>query len=138
MTAYDETVKIVSERIRKMTTSLKTEGDIRKAFSLLPGLAYPLRGLMDISNDPDEMFMSYLLIDCLGNTQSVYDGHIDRWYEINSENVKELRSALQNLCEGIIQPLKEKNKIAVIEIVQEFWVKFHKLSREVSSDIPSG
>jgi len=134
MTAYDEAISTAIDRILRLQDCLESDNDIRKCFSLLPAVAFPFKGLVEISNDPDEMFIAYMIMDQLGNIQSVYDGHSDRWYEINKENVQQLRNNLKKLMERLIEPLKKKDKKELLEALQDFWVNFHRLARTLSKD----
>jgi hypothetical protein len=134
MTAYDEAASTAIESLQRLKDCLDSDKDIRKCFSLLPAVAFPFKGLIDISTKPDEMFMAYMIIDQLGNVQSAYDGNSDRWYEINADNVKQLRMHLRKLTEDVVEPLKKKNRIELLNSLQDFWVNFHKLARRLSSD----
>lgn len=134
MTAYDEAVSTAISMLVRLHDCLTQDGDIRKCFSLLPAIAFPLKGITEISSDPDEMFIAYQIMDQLGNVQHVYDGKSDRWYDINRANVDELRNCLNRLTEDLVEPLKKKKKDAVLDSLQQFWVHFHRLVRSLSSD----
>lgn len=104
MTAYDEAISTAIESLSKLHECLASNRDVRKCFSLLPAIAFPFKGLVEISSDPDEMFIAYLIMDQLGNVQNVYDGRSDSWYEINQDNVQQLRIQLKNSRKNLLSP----------------------------------
>ena len=125
---------IVIARIEKLKEALSSGQDFRKCLSLLPPIAFPLKGYLDISNKPDEVFRAYIIVDQMGNVQSAYDGHSQQWYELNKDNIEEFQAHLKKFAKMLVDSLKNDNEATLIAAVKEFFFNFNQLARATTTD----
>lgn len=135
MSIFNEVKVIVVDRLEKLHDCLSNEHDLRNCLSLLPSIAFPLKGFLEISSDPTKVFMAYVVMDQLGIVQSTYDGRTEGWYELNNTNVTELKVHLLTFTANLIRSITEEDESGVLDAVKTFFVEFHRLSRSISKDI---
>jgi hypothetical protein len=134
MSLNSEVSTLVIKRTEKMLECLESKTEFRKCLSLLPSIAFPLRGYIDIANNPDDVFHAYLIIEQLGNVQSAYDGRTEKWYELNRDNVEELKKHLKKFAERLIVSLRGNNEEVLIQSTKEFFFNFHQLATATTRD----
>ena len=137
MKLSDEMKANLDQRFTALIDCLNSTKDIRKCMSLLPSIAYPIRALLDISQDPSDMFVALLITQQLSFVQSTYDGNSNTWYEVNEENVQKLRKCLATFAEDLKNSIKNDDEEGVINATKAFFSKFHQLARTTSSDVKS-
>jgi len=125
----------VIKNLNEMIQRLDSGNDIRLSLSLLAPIAYVFRGLIDIYDDPDMRFLSYLLVDQFGNIQGTYDGRSEKWYELNQANVENLRKILSAYCKGILESIRTNNITQFINATRDFFAEFHEIARERTLDV---
>ena len=134
MTFNKEVDALVIKRIEKLQECLGSKEEFRKCLSLLPPVAFPIRGYIDISSDPNEVFHAYLIVEQLGNVQSIYDRHSEKWYELNKENIDEFKSHLRKYAQKLVIFLKANDEQVLIEATKEFFFNFHQLATSTIRD----
>lgn len=134
MNLSDEVSSLVTRKLKDLHKCLDSGEDFRICLSILPSIAFPLRGLMDISSNPKETYVSYLIVDQLGNLQSVYDGHTEAWYILNRNNIQELKKHLKVLIEKLIDGMNRKDEHEVTEALRDYFMYFNQLARSTTSD----
>jgi hypothetical protein len=100
----------------------------------LPSIAYPIRALLDISEDPSDMFVAFLVTNQLSLVQNVYDGNSSTWYDLNKDNVQSLRTSMAAFADDLKKGIDEDNEEAITNAVKTFFSKFHKLARKTTRD----
>jgi hypothetical protein len=109
--------------------------NIRLCLSQLVPIAYTFRGFYDIyTEDPDVMFFSYIVVDWFANVQSSYDGRSDQWYELNNQNVQQMRAALKTYCQGILNAINSNDLNTLIIATKSFMGNFHNLARTTTNE----
>jgi len=127
--------KKIIESLSDLVKCLNSDEDIRRCLSILSPVAFALKGLVDLYEDPEIMFVSYIIVDQFGNVQGAYDGHTDRWYELNKPNISELRKILSTYCREILSAITNNDSAGIIEGTKSFFSKFHKLARYRTMDV---
>jgi hypothetical protein len=98
-------------------------------------IALTFRGCYDIyTDDPDIMFFSYIVVDWLGNVQSAYDAHSDKWYELNAQNISQLRAGLKTYCRGILEAINGSDLNILVGATKNFMGIFHNLARSTTNE----
>jgi hypothetical protein len=100
----------------------------------LPSIAYPIRALLDISEDPSDMFVAFLVTNQLSLVQNVYDGNSSTWYDLNKENVQSLRTNISTFVDDLKKGIDGDNELAITDAVKTFFSKFHRLARRTTRD----
>lgn len=130
--------KQVLEGLNLAVQSLHTETDIRKSLRLLPKIAYALNGVIELSDDPTAKFISLVISQQFGLSRSTYDGRTSSWYEINSDNVRNFKSVLQEYVLRLCESIEKDDEHGVIEASKKFFMQYHTLSRGTSRDVKDG
>lgn len=125
---------ILDKQLTEFTNCLNSNSDIRKCLSLLPSIAYPIRALLDISEDPSDMFVAFLVTNQLSLVQNVYDGNSSTWYDLNKENVQSLRTNISTFVDDLKKGIDGDNELAITDAVKTFFSKFHRLARRTTRD----
>jgi hypothetical protein len=134
MSLNAEVNTLVIKRIEKLQECLGSKEEFRKCLSLLPSIAFPLRGYIDISTNPNEVFHAYLIIEQLGNVQSAYDGHSEKWYELNKDNIEEFKGHLKKFTQKLMISLKTDDEQLLVASIKEFFFNFHQLVTQTTRD----
>jgi hypothetical protein len=125
----------VIKNLDDVIACLESLSDIRVCLSLLVPIGFAFRGLCDLADDPKAKFLSYLIMDQLGNVQSAYDGKTEGWYKLNSANIVELRKALLEYCKVIRQSILSSDYQKFIDGTEVFFNSFHPLARSTTMDV---
>ena len=126
------------ENISKLTISLRQKDDIRTSMKLLSKMRYPLTGLIDISTEPATMYISFLISNQLSYVSAIYEGRTKTWYELNSDNINELREKLLIFLNGLKENIEKDNEEGIYDSLKTFFSEFHKLARSTSKDAIEG
>jgi hypothetical protein len=100
----------------------------------LPSIAFPIRALLDISEDPSDMFVAFLVTQQLSLVQNLYDGNSNTWYDLNKENVQSLRTNMSRFVEDLKKGVDDDDEIAITNAVKTFFSRFHRLARTTTGD----
>ena len=134
MRLSNEIKAILDTQLIELANCLRSNSDIRKCMSLLPSIAFPIRALLDISQDPSDMFVALLVTQQLSLVQSIYDGNSNTWYDLNKENVQLLRTNMSSFVEDLKKGIDDDDEIAITNAVKTFFSRFHRLARTTTRD----
>ena len=134
MRLSNEIKSILDKQLGELADCLRSNNDIRKCLSLLSSIAFPIRALLDISQDPSDMFVALLVTQQLSLVQSVYDGNSNTWYDLNKENVQLLKTNMSSFAEDLKKGIDDDDEIAITNAVKTFFSRFHRLARTTTRD----
>ncbi|MEM3760648.1 MAG: hypothetical protein QXZ02_06025 [Candidatus Bathyarchaeia archaeon] len=125
----------VLKNLDDLIACLSSSTDIRTCLSLLVPIAFAFRGLVEITDDAEIRFFSYLVVDQFGNVQNAYDGRTSNWYELNAANVSQMRKLLLEYCRIIKDAILSNDCKKLVEGTITFFNNFHPLARATTRDI---
>ncbi len=120
--------------LQQMKTSFEGGEDVRHGLAMVPSVQSVVRGLVEISDNEDTRFGAILIHEFLGFLE-IYEGRTDRWYEINEEQVAELRDITSLYFGSIIEALGGKDLNGLVEATKKWFNEFHDATMATTADV---
>jgi len=125
----DDVTKLLLSDIGNILAELDRGHDIRYALAMLPELASKMKSMGDLNETPENRWISYILVDQLGNVQNWYDGMPPEWYKLNEKNVAELRKIWKSYFEKLSVELSRKDFDRLADETKNFFFELWRLQR---------
>jgi len=117
--------KLLSE----VAVNLESGEDFRKCLAQLRPIHNKFAAILNLSEDQNTAFASYLVLTQLGYVSEAYEGGTESWYQMNAENIKSFRRCLSHYLKGLTKDVSESNFNALIEDTKNFFYAFHMHAR---------
>jgi len=114
--------KLLSE----VAVNLESGEDFRKCLAQLHPINDKFRAIMNLTEDPDTVFASYIVLDQLGNVSAAYEGHETSWYQLNAENIKSFRRCLSHYLEKLAKDVSDSDFNNLLDNTKNFLYAFSK------------
>lgn len=131
---HEDIVKSIVSKISETKNDLDRGKDLRIVLTHIPELQSIFKGQIDLAQDPETRFISYLFFGLLG-LMGTYEGKTDNWYSLNSGVIKTLREKLSTYLEKVIVALEKKDYDAFLESTKEWFSEFHTNTRKTTVDV---
>jgi hypothetical protein len=112
--------KLLSE----VAVNLESGEDFRKCLAQLHPINDKFRAIMNLTEDSDTLFASYIVLDQLGNVSVAYEGHETSWYQLNAENIKSFRRCLFHYLEKLAKDVSDSDFNNLLDNTKNFLYAF--------------
>ncbi len=129
----DQNVRKLVSLLREVKGRLEGTEDIRLALAKLERIKNIAEGMVDASDNADTRFALFLIRALLG-LATVYERRTDKWYELNAQNVSNVRHALATYLGRTAEALEARSYSGVIDASKDWFFVLHDLGRDQTAD----
>jgi hypothetical protein len=116
----------LSEMLSDVAVKLESGEDFRKCLAQLRPICAKFTASMNLTEDTNTAFASYLVLRQLMNVSHAYEGGNESWYESNSQNIESFRRCLSLYLKRLAKDIYSENYNTLIENTKNFFSEFNK------------
>ena len=106
--------------------NLKSGEDFRKCLAQLHPIYDKLRAIMNLTEDQNTLFASYIVLDQFRNVSAAYEGNGKGWYQLNAENIRSFRRCLSHYLEKLAKDVSDSDFNNLVNDTKNFFYAFSK------------